>query len=334
MNSTPALKLHRPELKPSAIATALAFAEIAPPNFTAPFCVVEIGNSAGQIAPAYAADYPHGQFISHDVQNFDIARDIPSTIDVLILNQAWSHIDAATRSKLTALMTQKLKPQGVLVIDYATPPGAALPQVLHRYGLELAAQAQEAQSLFFKANPYAVELLEGMQGRPLGTHLQATSFQQMHDHLGTCGLTFAGAARMADAIPKVNFSTAAMGLLQNEPDVVLHEMKKDMLLNRGHRCDLFVRAPQPMTSAAAAERIARTVFAPIIASEKIETLTLLTAYAEIKLNDNAKRVFGALKNGPASAVQLAQRMPGFENIWATVDAMVVLMAMDAISPQP
>ncbi|MBL8630321.1 MAG: methyltransferase regulatory domain-containing protein [Rhodospirillaceae bacterium] len=316
---------------PASLAISLLYAEVAPPDFTRAFHCVVVGMET-QTVDGLRARYPSGAFTALTSQTIASA---PDEIDILVLKSVWSSSDDATRAALVRIVAEKLNPTGLAVIDYATAPGTAMPAVLRRIGLDLGEKAQAAQSLFFKTNPLTTQLLDTMRGRPMGTHFHVSSFQDMARTMTDVELHYVAPAKLVDAILKVNFAREAALLLHNEPDVVLREMKKDLMLNRGYRCDIFMRQPQKLDSQKAAERIARTVFAVSLAPEKIEKLALLTAYAEIKPTDSARRVFEILGKGPASALDLAQRrIMGCEDVWKNVDAMMVLMAMDAITPQP
>ncbi|MBL8643948.1 MAG: methyltransferase regulatory domain-containing protein [Rhodospirillaceae bacterium] len=236
-------------------------------------------------------------------------------------------------SALDSAQSTELSRADVVVIEYAVSPGAILPAVLQRMGLDLAEKAHAAQALFFKANPLAAQFLDGMRGRNMEAPLHVSSFREVCGVIGAAGLRYAAPAKLTDAILKLNFAREAAELLQAEPDLVLRETKKDLMLNRGLRCDIFMRAPQNLERQEAATRIARTRFRTVIAPEKITNLTLLTAYAEIKPTDSARRLFEILSKGAASPAEIAERrVPGCENVWANVDAAVVLMAMDAIVP--
>ncbi len=322
------LPLQRPELDPAMIRVALLHAEIAPPDVSTPFRYIEIGPGNTAFS-ALAAQYPSGEFIG--LTPAEIQR-APDHIDILVLNSVWTSSDEATRNALQMLLNNV---RGLVVIDYATSPGAHIPAALRRIGLELGEKAEAAQSLFFKTNPLATQMLDAMRGRPLGDHFHITPFKDMAATMHAAGLTYTAPAKLVDAILKVNFARDAALLLHNEPDVVIREMKKDLMLNRGHRCDIFVRHPQTLDRQDAGVQIARTVFATTLAPEKIEKLTLLTAYAEIKPTESARRMFEVLSKQPSSALELAQgRVLGCEDVWKNVDAIMVLMAMEAIAPQP
>lgn len=326
MNSSPP-SAERQELRPSAIGIALAFADIEAPDFAGPFTYAEANPGQPAHYTAFAAAYPQATFVKADTASMDI--------DVLALNRVWSWVGDEQRLALAALMRERLKPGGVVVVDYATPPGAVLPAVLQRAGLEMAEAARDAGSLFFKANPQASAILDAMRGRPTEVLFQAFSFPEINKTMNECGLAYAGSARLADAITKLNFSKEATELLRAEPDLVIRELKKDLMLNRGHRCDIFVRDPVYVGTGGGAEHIARTVFRPVLPPGKIDALSLITAYAEIKPTARARSVFAALAQGPASAMDLAgRRAAGCENVWANVEAMLALMAMDAVAPLP
>jgi hypothetical protein len=323
--------LPRPELDPRTLAIALLYGEIAPPELHKPFRYVEIGPGNNGLR-TLAAQHPNGEFIGLTPTDLQSA---PREIDILVLNSTWSSADDTTRAALQTIIANNLSTRGLVVIDYATSPGASIPATLRRIGLELGEKAEAAQSLFFKTNPLATQMLDAMRGRPMGAHFHVTSFKDISAWMSACGLTYAAPAKLVDAILKVNFAKEAALLLHNESDVVIREMKKDLMLNRGYRCDVFMRAPQKLESQAAAAQIARTVFTTTLAPEKIEKLTLLTAYAEIKPSDSARRLFEVLSKQPASALDLAQqRVLGCEDVWKNVDAMMVLLAMEAVTPGP
>ncbi len=245
-------------------------------------------------------------------------------------NTAPTGTPAFVEVRSRAALAQRTELPDVVAVGYATPPGATLAAVIHKSGFDLADRALAAGSLFFKTNPAAAEMLEGMRGRPLDEPFELFAFKDMHAALGALGFSFVGPARMADAIAKLNFSRAAMDLLQAETDVVLREMKKDLMLNRGHRIDIFARNPQRLEPQDAAQRIAQMTFKTLRAD--IDKLGLITAYAEIKPTDHARRVFAALLPGPASAAQLTQRAPDCPDVWRNMEAMLALAAMEAVEP--
>lgn len=216
-----------------------------------------------------------------------------------------------------------------IIVAYPTAPGATLPAVITTYGFDLADKALAAGSLFFKTNPVAADLLEGMRDRPLSV-LEPLSFKLVADALATHGLSFVGPARLADAVTKLNFSPEAAALLQAEHNIIVRETKKDLMLDRGFRIDIFARAPRRLDPQTAAQTIAAMTFRTM--RSEIDKLTLLTAYAEIKPTDHARRVFTALTQGPASSVQLAERNADCPDVWRNMEAMLALAAMDAVEP--
>lgn len=215
------------------------------------------------------------------------------------------------------------------VVSYATTPGAIWPAVIETIGLDLAAKAATAGSLFFKANPAALETLDGLRGRPMAP-FAVLPFADVAQAFAAAGLVYVGPAHLADAIDKLNFSADMMALLRAEPDTVIRETKKDLLLNRGYRRDIFARAPQAVAPRDAAGQIAAMTFQTAV--PEIEKMTLLTAYAEIKPTAHAHRVFNALLDGPASAIDLASRAGDCPDPWRNMEAMLALAAMDAVEP--
>jgi hypothetical protein len=270
-------------------------------------------------------------------RHLDISTtDLPSAsdIDLLVLKGVWSQADAAQRATLLTFARSALSETGVLVVDYATTPGAALPATLQRIGFDMAQKANDLGSLFFKTNPAAAPTLDAMRGRNVETAVRVTSFAEMAHAMSEVGLTFAASARLIDAVPAMNFAREAFQLLQQENDPIIREIKKDLMLNRGLRCDIFMKKIEQLTPQHAAERIAAIKFKTTLPLEKIEKLAVLTAYAESKPTPQARRLFEVLSKSPASALELAERrVMGCENVWKNVESVLVLMAMDAIIPE-
>ena len=334
-------------LSPRHLAITFLFNQIEPPDFSSTLTYAVLGPCDQNRLAKLRAACPQAHLTHFATVDDANAGDDHVGIDVLVIGELWSRIDATARTAMSQAINAKLAPEGIVILEYDTMPGAAMAAVVERLTLfnkaadqkgdiEFATRVRDSRSNFFAVNPQAQSALAAFQGTTTAPAAgYPVSFRSAASELSAIGLEYAGPVRLADAIPRFNFSKTAAKILTDEPDLILRETYKDFFLNRARRWDMFARNPQRIDPQAAAQRIAAMPFVTTADSSAIETATLQTAFADIKLNDAAKHVFAGLAQGPASALELAQRnAPGCENVWASVDSILVLLAMNVIAPVP
>ncbi|MSO96808.1 MAG: hypothetical protein EXR11_01115 [Rhodospirillaceae bacterium] len=334
-------------LSPRRLAITLLFNQIEPPDFSGTLTYAVLGPCDQNRLAKLRAACPQAQ-VTHfvTVNDTDIGDD-RARIDVLVIDELWSRLDTDARTAMSRAIKTKLAPEGVVILDYDTTPGASVAAAVKRLalannaadrisGIDFAARVRDSRSNFFAVNPQAQSALAAMQGAsPAPAAGHALSFRCVASELGAIDLAYAGPVRLADAIARFNFSKTAAKMLADEPDLIARETIKDFFLNRARRWDIFARNPRRIDQQKAAQRIAAMPFITIADSSALETAALQTAFADIKLNEAAKCVFAGLAQGSASAMELAQRsLPGCENVWASVDSILVLLAMNVIAPVP
>lgn len=358
---------YRRELHPASLATALVFAGVMPPDLTQPFCYLEVGCGDGARLTADAAEYPHGTFIgledddalrataqaaTRGLNNLRVAPTAEADtdaapIDILVLNDVWPRLDRHGERRWLDVIAARLAPCGLLVIDTAAPPGAAVAAAVGRLvaeapGAEIqdklafAHRVQAAGSAFFAAHPSAAAVLEAWAAASdAPAPVQVTPLARLAAALQPLSLSFAGPARMADAIPTFHFSPAALTLLQAEPDAIRRETIADLLVNRVRRCDMFGRGLRRLDPAAAAATLAHTRFAALTSAASGAGLRLRTAFADIEPNPATRAVLAAVQAQPATPADLGQRLgAGPDGLRRAIESLLVLTALEAVRPLP
>ncbi len=236
---------------------------------------------------AAEAGVGNARFIEADLSDLaesPRARRIPEA-DVAILHGLWSWVGEKARAGIVRLLSEKLRPGGILYISYNALPawGSALgmQRLLREAGTRLALRSDrqaaaglEVVRALFEANaqqlrdsPFLRSLLEGAFQHPPAylAHEYINSGWQPSFHADVAGalaeakLEWVGSAPLLENFSPLLLGEEALKVLDRFDETLLRELVKDMCLNRALREDVFVRGPRRLDAAERDEALAEAL---------------------------------------------------------------------------
>lgn len=259
---------------------------------TGPFSYCDLGCGDGNTLNVLAAEYPQSTFVGVDFNSdqLRIAReragwagldnvaylhaafsdlqeqDLPA-MDYMAVHGVYSWVASAVRDSIHAFVEDRLKPGGLVCIQYASMPGSTVHDPLFSYlrgfagrasGNTAARFAAGLETLhrlmpfaaFFDANPQAAGLIDRLGRHPLAQvahdvlnrNLHSFYFYEVRDAMASIGLDFMGSANLKINHPEIMMSREAYAVyadVVSGADASTRETIKDMMLNTVSRCDVF-----------------------------------------------------------------------------------------------
>ncbi|MFS4581877.1 class I SAM-dependent methyltransferase [Phaeobacter sp. C3_T13_0] len=242
---------------------------------------------AGAAELARQAEVPNVTFYERSFDDFEEEANLPKTFDVIALHGVYSWVSRENQKLITAFITRRLKPGGLVYISYNTQPGWASSLPLRRLltdhaalgngpleqriddALAFAEKLTDADAGFFSSNPGPLKRLNEMKtmSRNYLAHEYFNRdwtpfhFADVAEDLGRAKLEFLGAANPLDHVDDICLSMPQQQLLAGESNPVRREGLRDVLLNEQFRADVFVRGRLPHTQRGAVGAWFQTPFA-------------------------------------------------------------------------
>lgn len=199
---------------------------------------------------------------------------LPGQLDVIVLDDVISTIDAERRADLAEMVGRRLRPGGLLALSYRTLAGWVGLAPLRRLALlaagngnrpapervDAAAGAlrrlRDGGALFIRERAVVSEALDAVLDAPphvferllLTEHLEPLPLQRVVEWLRPTGAEFIASLRLGD-----DSGTVADGpvgdLLADTVDRQLREALREIAMRRAYRLDLFRRGSSPLAAA-------------------------------------------------------------------------------------
>lgn len=192
--------------------------------------------------------------------------------DILVLGRLYSSLDAAQRPNLVKAWSDRLKPGGILCIQYSALPGAASTDVLFHFLRELAptfdgdprarmagalgrlADMARAEAFVFRQLPEAPQILESMAASdPLlgarevfNTPRHALYVTDAFNEIDPSGLVFAGHGQIPFNLLELGLPQSLRAGADSMKSVRSRELYLDYARNAKARVDLYAK-PQSAT---------------------------------------------------------------------------------------
>ncbi len=204
----------------------------------------------------------------------DIAADASlGLFDVITLHGIYTWISAENREHILKIAREKLRPGGLLYVSYNCHPGWTPVIPMRRLITDVAATLPRASvptrvtaSLdlirqLATVNAKAIASVPGLKERieQIGTmspnyvaheYLNAdwTIFHSadVAAEMARAKLSYVGSANVSDAVDALNFTPEQQALVAGQPDPVLRETLRDIIINQQFRRDIFMRGPLPL----------------------------------------------------------------------------------------
>lgn len=249
--------------------------------------------------------------------DFDARSDLPD-FDFIGLHGVWSWVSDGNRSTIVDFIDRRLKKGGVLYISYNTLPGwmgmVPIRHLLMEHmrgsgtGGGIASRIDAAldfASKLFMASDYGKEhpkLLESILEMKKESHRylaheyfnrdwRPVHFADLWDMLAPLGLAYACSARCADDIDILKLTPPERALVGQIDDPRFRQAARDFVLDRGFRCDYWVRGQTDLSAGRRAELIAQTC--------------VVAAAADLELPAKLRMVLALNREGPSEAALAA-----------------------------
>ena len=311
---------------------------------SAPFTFLDIGCGDGTSAMMIAAAYPHARVIGIDLNPNHIecaVEDAKSgqidnatfhladiahladldlgVVDMVTVAGLYSWLDRGRRQHLIRTVSERLRPGGLLHLHYASQPGSAQTDALHRAMRILAPKtggsveqldgalaalrpAAQLGMKFFERNPLAAARAQSIiNGVPANEAHDVMNhqdgglwFSDVDEDLTVAGFRHVGDTDQAVDTPELH-QTNALGEALRRPRGPGRETLKDLVLNRASRQDVFVRLP-----GTSVESPGDSPHRPIYVTPRGRTLSAEAGLALGSLAGDAGRLLGELMSDPAA----------------------------------
>ncbi len=235
--------------------------------------VVGVDFNAAHIASAreWAAEagLTNVTFIEADFSRWEdnaAMRALPE-MDFVTAHGVWSWIPPAAKDGIVRLLSQKVRPGGLVHLSYNTLPGwqerigaarvireagrrvAGRSDIQAREGLRVMQDLLGAGAHFATSGTSVSNLLKALEGA--GSHYLAHEF--MNEHWSPCfnidvaaalneaKLEWIGTATLSDNFPELMMTAEQREIFDRYSDPLMQELIKDMCIPRSLRHDVFVR---------------------------------------------------------------------------------------------
>ena len=249
----------------------------------------------------------------------EIDADLPD-LDIICLHDVWSRLDVEGRAAILNLVRSRLKPGGILYLDYDCAVGwewwrtgayllretlnqeSRAPQNLGadrdraiRRSLDVLAALLEQRCGFFRDAP-ARDWLESLRQNPeLVEHYlcerTSCSFSEVESDLSSARLTFLGSADLLANYDRIHHHPKSRELAERLENRTLTETLKDFDHNTSHRRDLFVRGARMLAPDHTLELIEAQRFSlpPVCSNRPGETAPILQSSSSVRGNSLVAR---------------------------------------------
>ncbi len=320
--------------------------------------ICEIGSGTGLSAAITAAAYPDAQVLALDASplhvemaaalardaglaNLRVAKaDIATyeagreTFDLVLCHGVLSWVSADARRAIYAFAGRHLRPHGVAYLHYASHPGAAALEILHkalrlsrtdgrsttqnvRRGLGSITALREGAGLF-AAHPRAALSFDALQREPEGflahelggPHWTPLHVSDVIEAMETQACGFVGSAMPLQNIDALSLPSATLPAVRAARTRALAETLKDIARDESMRQDLFQKGGEALSPTAHLEILRGLTYA---AAPRMPAKGPLTFQTRIGPVEAAASVFDPplqrLARGPASFAELEALAP-------------------------
>lgn len=254
------------------------------------FTYVELGAGSGQALALLADAHPQARFIGIEpdaglaarartlastggLSNMEIieapldGRAVPEA-DVIVLSTLYSWVPPGNRRALLAGLAPKLKPEGILCLQYSALPGAGASDALYmllksvsgsldgesmdklRGAVGRAVDMARNGAMFFQSTPLAAQHLEGITQSDPALGVREVSRTLTHSlyvtevmaELAASGFAFAGNGQLELNFAELTIPAPLRAVAESVRDPAVRELLVDYGRNTAARVDLFVRA--------------------------------------------------------------------------------------------
>lgn len=287
------------EMQPTWLAWVLNTLGCTAPRLDMPYRYCELGCGAGISTLVAAACNPAGHFIGVDFNgehiaaarqaahtsgirnvefieaSFDtFATQAHEPFDFIVSHGVWSWLPPNAQIAVMRIVHERLKPQGLLYLQYMCFPGAArliaLQKVLHE--VSLARQGSSEQSLrdgltllrgladagagLFTENPEIEKELAALEKEHPGylahefltDHWRPQHSADVHRIISQVGVSVIGSANCFENMDRLSVPGNAQALIAGAASRSLQETLRDMARNQNQRQDLFQKQPRTLGS--------------------------------------------------------------------------------------
>ncbi|MBT4741015.1 MAG: methyltransferase domain-containing protein [Rhodospirillaceae bacterium] len=194
--------------------------------------------------------------------------------DLITLHGIYSWVSPENRHQILDILSNKLKPGGVVYVSYncftgwasSAPVQQFLTDYIDRTNSEslagvgkataLVDQMRSAGAAFFGVNPQAGKILDiALQSDPrylvheyLTGNWTLFSLAQVANELVAAGLSYVGSADLTHAFDVFHMTPEAQAMLGDIDDLLLQQSARDFFMTSLLRKDIFVKDPQLITS--------------------------------------------------------------------------------------
>jgi len=285
-------RFHR-ELSPAWLNYVAVQAGAAAPRLDGAFTYLDLGCGFAQSAIVHAAAFPRGEFHACDFNPVHIGaareharrlgvanlqlhellfedlleRELPG-FDFIVLHGVYSWVRREVRQTILRIVSQHLKPGGLIYLSYNCLPGWSAEAPLRRLMLELAGataagdaerQAQNAlaalQGLrhasfkYFRDTPAAADAIAALGSEPANylAHEYLNGAWDLFysidvaEQMAELGASYVGSGTLTDNYPRLRIDAQAADWISKLPTQRLRQLAMDFAVNQRFRRDVFIR---------------------------------------------------------------------------------------------
>jgi len=294
---------------------------------------------------ARAAGLDNIEFLEADVSQLS-----PSALpmaDFVTLHGLWSWVAPEARSGIVRLLAAKTRPGAIVHISYNSLPawqGAiGMQRLIYEAGMRTPGRSDErveagmelARELKGLGAHYLVEsnLVRGVLEKQEGVATQYLTHEYMNAHwapefhadvanaLSEAKLDWVGSANPLENFPELMMTPEQRKVMDRYSDPVMHELVKDICLQRGLRHDIYVRGARRGGIQQREAAISRLTLIPVVCPEELQTTLDLPA-GKAAMSEPLKEMMGAALQGPATVGELLARAPGHSSAAELASVMI------------
>ncbi|MFC4254932.1 methyltransferase domain-containing protein [Altererythrobacter xixiisoli] len=278
--------------------------------------------------------------------------------DVITSHGVWSWIAPQHRAGLLACVTAGLKPGGLFYLHYMSHPGSSsmipLQNLLNVFAQQIPAPSDRQMAMALKLvrqladqglfvdQPELLRHLANLESRDpahlahefLTDHWQPQHAVDLHQQIGTTGLSFLGSADVFNNIdPALSIPGNLQGLIRQTGVPVLAETLKDMARNTHQRMDLFQRDPHPLQREEWIQALLDMVITLLPRGHGGGPAVFATPIGDVEApQDQIDALLHSLADGPQKVSQLVH-LPAFAgNLGALLQMLQLLMMQERVHP--
>lgn len=255
---------------------------------------------------------------------FAARADLPQ-FDIIALHGIWSWISAEGRQAIVDVISDRLKPGGVLYVSYNAKPGWApiepLRHLLNIYSTKAATgnlltrveeslnfvqKVVDTNSGYFAQYPAIGKMINAIRAldRNYVSHEYFNrnwlpeSFSEVSARMSEAKMDFAASANLIENVPGLGVPPHCQEILSGISDLALFETTRDYMVNRQFRRDIYVKGRRQMSSAEIVDRMHDYTFIALANREELP-LDLTTAAGPATLREDIYRpVWQTLRSAP------------------------------------